>query len=118
MAGSPYTRSGTRRLGDDYQDLIACEVLVDWLGHSDRYIWARVEADEAMFLDDVVAMRADGRLIVRQVKFSTNPEGEDDPLIWEKLLAEPPGKSARTRMSLLEKWAASLRELLADSQIA
>ncbi len=118
MAGSPYTRSGTRRLGDDYQDLVACKVLVDWLEHPDRYIWVRVEADEAKFLDDVVAMRADGRLIVRQVKFSTNPEGEDDPLTWDKLLAEPPGKSARTRMSLLEKWATSLRELLANGQLA
>ena len=118
MAVGPYTRSGTRRLGDDYQDLIACEVLVDWLEHSERYIWVRVEADEAMFLDDVVAMSADGRLIVRQVKFSTNPEGEDDPLTWEKLLAVPPGKSSRKRMSLLQKWAASLREILADSQLA
>jgi AAA domain len=118
MTRSPYTRSGTRRLGDDYQDLIACEVLIDWLEHSDRYTWVRVEADEAMFLDDVVAMLADGRLVVKQVKFSTNPEGEDDPLTWEKLLAAPSGKYARTRMSLLEKWAASLRELLAKGPIA
>lgn len=118
MTRSPYTRSGTRRLGDDYQDLIACEVLIDWLEHSGRYVWVRVEADEAKFLDDVVVMRTDGRLIVKQVKFSTNPEGEDDPLTWEKLLAEPPGKSARTRMSLLEKWSASLRELLANGQLA
>lgn len=118
MTRSPYTRSGTRRLGDDYQDLVACEVLVDWLEHSERYAWVRVEADEAKFLDDVVAMLIDGRLIVKQVKFSTNPEGEDDPLTWEKLLTTPPGKSARARMSLLEKWATSLRELLADGQLA
>jgi hypothetical protein len=118
MTRSPYTRSGTRRLGDDYQDLIACEVLIDWLEHSERYAWVRVEADDAKFLDDVVAMLSDGRLIVKQVKFSTNPEGEDDPLTWEKLLAAPPGKSARARMSLLKKWATSLRELLANSSIA
>jgi hypothetical protein len=98
--------------------LIACEVLIDWLEHSGRYVWVRVEADEAKFLDDVVVMRTDGRLIVKQVKFSTNPEGEDDPLTWEKLLAEPLGKSARARMSLLEKWSASLRELLANGQLA
>jgi hypothetical protein len=98
--------------------LIACEVLSDWLEHSERYVWVRVEADEAKFLDDVVAMLAGGRLVVKQVKFSTNPEGEDDPLTWEKLLATPPGKSARARMSLLEKWATSLRELLADGPLA
>ena len=34
---SPITRSGARRLGDEYQDLIALEVLVDWLEHSERY---------------------------------------------------------------------------------
>jgi hypothetical protein len=65
--------------------MIACEVLVDWLEHSDRYSWVRVEADEAMFLDDIVFMRADGRVEVKQVKFSTNPWGADDPFTWEKL---------------------------------
>jgi hypothetical protein len=78
----------------------------------------RVEADEAKFLDDVIVMRQDGRLVVRQVKFSTNPEGEGDAFTWEKLLAEPPGKPARKRMSLLKKWAFSLSELRATYQIA
>jgi hypothetical protein len=117
MPRSTYTRSGTRRLGDYYQDLIACEVLIDWLEHSERYVWVRVEGDESKFLDDVEAMRSDGRLLVKQVKFSTDPEGENDPLTWEKLLAEPPGKSNRKRMSLLEKWATSWRELFANSQL-
>src|SRR6185369_4768157 len=111
MSRSTYTRSGTRRLGDYYQDLIACETLIDWLEHSDRYIWVRLDADDAGFLDDVVAMRNDGHLVVKQVKFSTNPQGPTDPLTWEKLLSEPPGKSHRERMSLLQKWAISFREL-------
>lgn len=111
MSRSPYTRSGTRRLGDDYQDIIGCEVMVDWLEHSDRYSWVRVEADEAKFLDDIVVMRADGRVEVKQVKFSTNPSGADDPFTWEKLLAEPESKSGNRTQSLLQKWAASLTHL-------
>jgi hypothetical protein len=110
MSRSPYTRSGTRRLGDDYQDLIACELLVDWLEHSNRYQWIRVEADEAKFLDDVVVMRADGRVEVKQVKFSTNPTDADDPFTWEKLLAQSDTKAGTKTQSLLQKWALSLRE--------
>jgi len=113
MSRSPYTRSGTRRLGDEYQDLIACEALVDWLEHSGRYAWIRVEADEAKFLDDIVAMRADGHVDVKQVKFSTNPEGEDDPFTWERLLAKPGSKSGRKTESFLQKWCTSLRQLQA-----
>ena len=116
MSKSTYTRSGTRRLGDYYQDLVACETLIDWLEHSDRYIWVRLEADDAGSLDDVVALRSDGHLVVKQVKFSTNPQGPTDPLTWEKLLSEPPGKSHRERMSLLQKWAFSFRELRANDR--
>ena len=76
----------------------------------------RLDADDAGFLDDVVAMCNDGRLVVKQVKFSTNPQGDTDPLTWEKLLSEPPGKSNRARMSLLQKWATSFRELRTSVQ--
>ena len=43
---SDLKRSGTRRLGNDYQDAFALDVLIDWLEHSDRYRWVRVEADD------------------------------------------------------------------------
>jgi len=61
-------------------------------------------------------MRNDGHLVVKQVKFSTNPQGDTDPLTWEKLLSEPPGKSGRARMSLLQKWATSFRDLRTNDQ--
>lgn len=37
--------------------------------------------------------------------------GADDPFTWEKLLAEPESKSGNRTQSLLQKWAASLRQL-------
>lgn len=111
---SPYTRSGTRRLGDEYQDLIALDVLVDWLEHPDRYHWVRVEADEVGVLDDVVAVRADGALLPRQVKYATDAEAPDDPWTWEALLAVPKARSGGPRVSLLQRWANSLARLPAD----
>ncbi len=80
---SAFTRSGVRRLGDAYQDLIALELLVDWLEHAGRYHWMRVEADDAGALDDVTALRADHRLVAKQVKFSVHPEEDDDPWTWD-----------------------------------
>ena len=70
---SEYTRSGTRRAGDDYQDAVALDVLVDALEHADRYASIEVEADGVGVLDDVCAVLKDGRLILKQVKFSTDP---------------------------------------------
>src|SRR5947209_15576124 len=111
-AGKPKSnmkRSGTRRLGDDYQDIIALDVLVDWLEHSDRYRWVRVEADDFGALDDVTAERADGALLVRQIKFSTHPEAEEDRLTWDVVLKQELGKTG-PKLSLLQKWASSLAD--------
>jgi hypothetical protein len=105
---SRLTRSGTRRLGDDYQDVVALDVLLDWLEHTSRYRWVRVEADDAGALDDVAALRGDGTLVLRQVKFSTDPESKDDPWSWERLLQRPAGKGGSPGQSLLQKWADSL----------
>lgn len=108
---SRITRSGARRLGDEYQDLVALDALLDWLEHADRYEWVRVEADDAGALDDVVALRQDGRLVVRQVKFSTHPEAADAPWSWDVLLATSASKSGQPTKSLVQKWAASQVEL-------
>lgn len=101
------TRVGARRRGDDYQDLVALEVLVDWLGHSNRYNWVKVEADEFGSLDDVVVLRSDNRLVVKQVKYSNHPDADDDPLTWDDLLYKESDRST----SLLEKWSRSLEKL-------
>ena len=118
MRTSPYTRSGTRRSGDDYQDLVALDLLVEMLEHPDRYQWVRVEADDAGFLDDVVALRADGKVIARQVKYSTNPSHESDPWTWEKLLARAPSATGELKRSLLQRWAFSIPKLLVIGVIA
>lgn len=112
---SDYTRSGTRRAGDDYQDLFALDLLVDWLAHPTRYQWARVEADEAGFLDDVLALRADGGFEAQQIKFVTDAEDENELLTWDFLLSRKVGKTASGRPKeypgLLEKWHHSYQAL-------
>lgn len=105
---SKLTPSGARRRGDEYQDFIGLEVLVDWLGHSDRYQWVKFEADGAGYLDDVVALKADGTLILKQVKYSNHPDDSNDPLTWDDLLL----RKSNSPTSLLEKWSTSLFDLL------
>jgi len=107
---SEYTRTGVRRAGDDYQDAIALEILIEMLEHPDRYQYVRVEADDAGFLDDVVALRSDGSFVVKQVKFSAHPELETDVWTWEKLLEQRKSTSEKLLPSLLEKWASSLKQ--------
>src|SRR5579859_7307523 len=105
---SPITRSGTRRLGDEYQDLAALELLVDWLEHSDRYKWIEVEADKAGALDDVVALRSDGVMLYRQVKFAVHSNDLQDLWTWERLLEQDKGK----KQPLLQAWASSLQKIM------
>ncbi len=105
---SSTTRSGARRQGDEYQDLVALEVLVDWLGHSERYEWVKVEADDAGSLDDVVARKRDGTIVYRQSKFAVNP---DDQWTWETLLKQATGTRGKKLSSLLQDWATSLQHL-------
>jgi len=106
-----HTRSGARRSGDDYQDIIALDIMVEMLEHPDRYQWIQVEADDAGTLDDVLALCSDGSLIAKQVKFSVEPEKEDDPWKWDDLLRKGKGKDGKELPSLLQKWAVSLEML-------
>ncbi len=113
---SPITRSGARRLGDDYQDMVALEILVDWLEHSERYEWVQVEADGAGALDDVVARKREGTVVYRQSKFSVHPDRSDDPWTWEKLLKQETGSQGKKLPSLLQDWATSLQHISASAQ--
>ena len=108
---SEYTPSGVRRAGDDYQDIIALDLLVEMLEHPDRYEWACVEADDAGFLDDVVALRTDGLIVARQVKFSAHPDDATDPYSWDDLLKQRTSDKGKTLPSLLSKWGGSFKEL-------
>lgn len=122
MALSQYTPSGIRRAGDDYQDVEALDVLVEWLEHPDRFRWVRVEDEDNERLDDVTAQRSDGVRRVRQIKFSGHPDEDDDAWSWESLLEERLGRrnkdgAQRTLPSLLKKWADSLRSITRDGAI-
>jgi hypothetical protein len=55
---SKFTRTGVRRAGDDYQDVVALDLLVEWLEHPNRYDVIRVEADDRGYLDDIAAESA------------------------------------------------------------
>jgi hypothetical protein len=97
------TRSGTRRQGDEYQDVQALNLLVEWLEHSDWYQWVKLEDSDSGFLDDLLVLRADGVLDVWQVKFSTGSHKVGDSWTWEVLLKQENGARG-PKQSLLHKW--------------
>ena len=105
-----YTRPGPLIAGFDYQELHAADLLIEFLENPQRYRWVRLEADEAGYLDDIVAQRADGSFIYRQVKFATDPDDESSNFSLDYLLKQEPGKKG-PRRSLLQKWAGSLTDL-------
>jgi hypothetical protein len=111
---SQYSRTGARRSGDDYQDVVALDLLVEALEHPERYQWLRVEADDFGSLDDVVALRSDGSYVVKQVKFATDPE---DVFTWAYLLSQKSGKDGKKLPSLLQKWARTIVDISAHAQI-
>jgi hypothetical protein len=82
------------------------------LEHPDRYEWVCVEADGFGFLDDVVALRQDGTIEAKQVKFSAYPEEADDPYDWDDLTAKRKGKNGSELPSLIGKWGPTLLNLL------
>jgi NACHT C-terminal Alpha/Beta 2 len=100
-------RSGARRGGDHYQDLFALEVLIDWVRHPSRYQWIELEADQAGALDDVTALKSDGTLVVKQIKWTS--DSDKHSLSWSKLLDKDSNKPKQR--SWLEKWSASYRDL-------
>lgn len=106
----PFTRSGVRRAGDDYQDIFALSFFVEMLEHPERYEWVELEADDAGALDDILAKRTDGVLVARQVKFSAYPYKPDDAYDWETLL-----ERSGNRKSLIAKWSGGLEKILARS---
>jgi energy-coupling factor transporter ATP-binding protein EcfA2 len=103
------TASGARRQGDEYQDVQALDTLVAWLENNGLYQWVKLEADESGFLDDILAMREDGVLEVRQVKYSTTSHAADDTWTWEMLLKQRKGKKGPLP-SLIQKWFGTWRE--------
>ena len=116
MASGDYTRTGARRSGDDYQDVVALDLLVEWLEHPTRFSSIRVEDDGVGALDDVVARRVDGGMVVRQVKFTTTPEAADNKWSWQRLLEQEQGKR-KILPSLLQDWVEGLRKVEAIDRV-
>src|SRR2546423_242174 len=81
-----FRRSGPRRSGDDYQDIVALGCLLDWLDAPDRYVALTVEDAESGVLDDIRKERTDGVEELLQVKFSTKPHAAEDAWTWADLL--------------------------------
>ena len=88
--------------------MVAVGLAIEMLSHPARYVWMELEADDVGALDDVVLLGNDGRLLLRQVKFSTDPDGEGDPWTWEDLLLQKTPKSN----SLLQKWSRGIQKAL------
>ena len=84
----------------------AAHLFVNWLKEPDRYKWAKLEADEFGFLDDIAVVDKDNNLWLKQIKYSCHPELTDNEWTWESLLKELPGKKG-PKPSLLKKWFSS-----------
>ena len=111
---SEYTPTGARRSGDDYQDVVALDVFLEWLEHPERFKRIKLEADDSGFLDDIRAERTDGSIVLKQVKFSTNPNDPEDAWTFEALLSERDGRANKNGTkkklpSLVSKWAKSVK---------
>ena len=113
---SPFSPHGASRAGDEYQDLWGIEVLLEWLEHPERYEWVRFEYSEAGALDDVVAKRAGGGLVCRQMKHTVDPDETDYAGSWDWLCKQKNGKKG-PGSSMLQHWAASLDKQLAEGEI-
>jgi hypothetical protein len=103
LAKTALKTAGITRAAFDYQDLIGIEVLIDFFRNPARYAWVELESEDraAGYLDDVVALRKDGKFEYTQVKFTVDPDRY--PLSWDWLL-----ESKAHGTSRLKKWANSL----------
>ena len=110
-----YTSHGASRAGDDYQDLWGAQILVEFLENPEKYQWIKFEAHEFKHLDDIVALTADNKFVLRQIKFTVDPEREDLTVNWDWLLNRKEG--VRTK-SLLQKWASSVRNHIIDGTLS
>lgn len=92
------------RVGYSYQDLWCIKILIDWYHNPDLYQWMTVEDSESgphkfKGLDDVVALNAEGKYELYQVKFTIDSERKDLSLSLGWLL-----KKKDKGTSLIQKW--------------
>ncbi|WP_210455656.1 hypothetical protein [Vibrio crassostreae] len=113
----PIKSTQLTRLGYEYQDLVCIRILVDWYHDKDKYQWVKVESStlpdaQVSSLDDVVALRADGKYELTQVKFTIDATREDLALSFDWLTAR---KGSGT--SLIQKWAKDLVKAIKNKQL-
>lgn len=89
----------SRRLGDDYQDIVGVGFLLELVTRPDECLSVRFEHDDVGALDDVVVERRDGWEYV-QVKYAV-----DSGQSWSVDDLTVPARTRGT--SLLRKWAAA-----------
>lgn len=89
----------SRRLGDDYQDIVGVRFLLELVTRPDDCLSVRFEHDDVGALDDVVVERRDGWEYV-QVKYAV-----DSGQSWSVNDLTVPARRMGT--SLLHKWAAA-----------
>lgn len=103
---STIKRSAIPASGYSYQTLAGIQVLCDWLDDPNLFEWVKFEADDlksAQGLDDIVLQRRDGRLELKQVKFTVDPFDDANALS----LAWLTNRNGKKGKSLLEKWSAA-----------
>ena len=103
---STIKRSAIPASGYSYQTLAGIQVLCDWLDDPNLFEWVKFEADDlksAQGLDDIVLQRRDGRLELKQVKFTVDPFDDANALSLEWLT----NRNGKKGKSLLEKWSAA-----------
>jgi hypothetical protein len=113
-----FTRSGARRAGDDYQDIVAIGFFLDWLEKPDAFVSMTVEDEESGVLDDIRKERSDGVVELVQVKFATAPDDPDSEWEWDTLLNERDSKRSPGKKlpSLLARWAQSFFDVQAGGK--
>ncbi|OCH27053.1 hypothetical protein A6E12_00635 [Aliivibrio fischeri] len=113
----PIKSTQLTRLGYEYQDLVCIRILVNWYHDRDKYQWVKVESSslpdaKVSSLDDVIALRSDGKYELTQVKFTIDANREDLTLSFDWLTYRTGNGT-----SLIQKWSKDLTEAVKNSQL-
>jgi hypothetical protein len=103
-AAGPASRSGVRRFGDRYQDLIGWIAALRVLHPDNDFDQLEIEINGVGNIDDAVLRAASGRHRYAQVKWTTNPTNMIDNAYFTK-------QDASKSKSLLQKFYASWMKL-------
>lgn len=109
-------RSAIIYAGYRYQTLQGVMLLAEWLTSPTRYKAVRFECDDSEIapqaLDDIVAVRADGKQDYTQVKYTPDESITNYPLSWDWLLAVDTAK--KNSRSFLRKWFDAFKKIDPD----